>query len=112
MIVWKCDVASSIIFIVTFSHQHGARSIIFRLSLRFGVIQFRLACVGLQSTPIKAASAAIFSVWDMLDKTTNTSKIFRAGVKGNETTQNTVEWSTFAGTVAYAEGLFCSVMSC
>ena len=59
-IVWEGDDGRSINFINTFSHQSGARSIIFQSRQRFGVIQRRLAYVGLQSRPSQQPQAAFF----------------------------------------------------
>ena len=61
--MWKGDVASHIKFIATFSHQRGARSLLFHPHRRIGVIQRRLACVGLHSGPIKTAPWPAFLVW-------------------------------------------------
>ena len=70
-IVWEGDDGRSINFINTFSHQSGARSIIFQSRQRFGVIQRRLAYVGLQSRPSKQPQASLFRC----DKTAKQEKV-------------------------------------
>ena len=56
------------LIINSFSHQSGARSIIFQSRQRFGVIQRRLAYVGLQSRPSKQPGKPFFGAIKQLNR--------------------------------------------